>query len=81
MSEQEIGMWLVIVRTTMDDLPIQLCDSYAEAREVADWITQAQCDEATDLMEVDSAGLVCPAIVHFNEDGKPVKLDILEGAL
>ena len=42
----EIGMWLVIVRTTMDDLPIQLCDSYAEAREVADWITQAQCDEA-----------------------------------
>lgn len=64
------NMYLVLVRTNLDEIPILLTGSHQRAYGKAYSVKQGEIDEAFDLMGVDGAGLISTAVIRF-QDGKP----------
>lgn len=68
-----MSQYLVLLRHTMDDIPVRLCDTLAEAAAVA---------RATDWMPTDSSAALFPQcstpvgidIVEFDDCGAPISL-------
>lgn len=70
-------MFLAVLRTNLDELPIGIFATRKEAR-VACWLmTSSRADKLAKLMRVDYAGRVCNAIIEF-VNGVPKKLEIVD---
>ena len=72
-------MYLVIVRTNLDDLPILLTDDRAKAMAKANRVGVKEIDKATKFMAVDEAGLINTAIITF-VNGKPKAIELIKDA-
>lgn len=68
-------MYLVLLRHTMDDLPVRLCKTRAEANEVAVNLDEMPSDGIRDLFGTDCSTPVNVCIVRFNDSGVPVKMN------
>ena len=66
----------VVVRTTLDELPIAFVAFKRVARDIAAKVTEAKVKKAANLMAVDSAGIVVVAIISYRR-GVPIGLDIV----
>jgi hypothetical protein len=75
-SHKKSRMFLVVVRTNLDELPILLTDNRRAAMSKARNVTDADADLSADLMGVDAAGRIVSAIITF-VNGAPKKLDLV----
>ena len=68
--------YLVVVRTTMDELPILLTKVHQQAYAKTRTLTLDEVRKAADLMGVDYASLCNVSVVVF-KDGIPVDMNIV----
>ena len=76
MKKKSGRMFLVVCRTTLDELPLGITPSRSRALTIAVHSKIPMIDKAAELMGVDKASPVCNAIITFH-DGKPVTCDIV----
>lgn len=76
MKRTEKRMWLVVVRTNLDELPAGLYCNRRSALARAKSITQKQINDLARLMRVDNAGFVCCALIEF-KGTKAVNMEIV----
>lgn len=69
-------MYLVVMRTNLDELPILLTASHQRAFGKARSITEKELDESANVMEVDHAGRITSAVITFL-DGVPSRLTLV----
>lgn len=70
--------YLVVARTNLDEIPIQLCQTYHDAKAACDTVTEKEIYRiANKIMGVDDAGLCSIAIIVFL-GGKPIDLEIVK---
>ena len=70
-------MYLVLLRHTMDDLPVRLCDTRAEALQVAKEIAWEPSERDRRILKIDCSTPVCVSIVRFDAKGHAAKLEIV----
>ncbi len=70
-------MYLVVLRTNLDELPILLTADRKMAVQKAKNTTDEEANEAADIMGVDCAGRIVMAIITF-VDGIPKRLDLIK---
>lgn len=68
--------FLVVCRTTLDELPIQLCKSMEYAKLICRTTTIAAVDRVAKIMDVDQASPIVNAVITF-KCGLPTALDIV----
>lgn len=73
------GMYLVIQRRTMDDIPILLTPDCAIAEGAAATIPMdgPRVRDATKALGIDDTTPVCTAVIHFCADGTPCGMKII----
>jgi hypothetical protein len=63
---KEVSMFLVLHRCTMDDLPVALFPTKAEAVDFADSLEEMPSEEIQQLFRLDSTTPISVAIVEFS---------------
>lgn len=71
-------MYLAIIRTNLDDLPLFLTNSYSKAKLAAFNVTEEQIEHCKSVMLVDASEVVCKAVVTFVDGVPQGKVEILE---
>ena len=63
-------MYLAIVSTTLDDIPLRLTHDRPTAERVLETCTEADVIAAELILSRDAASVACGLIVRFDEHGK-----------
>lgn len=66
-------MFLAMVSTTLDDVPICLARTEAEARKALRTLTRPQYSAILDILRRDGSGVVCGIVLEFNGQGALVR--------
>lgn len=67
-------MYLVVVRTNLDELPILLTGSHKRAYNKAANVTEGEIKNSADEIGIDYAGLIASAVIEF-KGGVPQGID------
>lgn len=68
-------MYLVLLRHTIDDLPVRLCATRDEAVAAASALSWEPDDRVRETFSTDCSTPCAIAIVEFDEQGRPASLD------
>jgi len=67
-------MYLVMLRHTLDDLPVYLTPGYADARRFAEQVDATPSQQIRNVYNTDCS-TPCSVFVVTFEDGRPVKVE------